>query len=149
MYEPDGPPAFGPRNLAAGDAGVLGNNTTRYVFPLAGKWTRLERTSDEAANARNVARESIARGQDVFMFRTFWIKDSMHLNELTGPCSKEIIAAYRALAGDAGGTSEPFLERYGPEGERDGHGERQIRNTAPHPRVGREWVASARARGSG
>ena len=37
LVEPDGPPAFGPRNLAAGDAGVLGNNTTRYVFPLGGQ----------------------------------------------------------------------------------------------------------------
>ncbi len=36
LVEPGGPPAFGPRNLAAGDAGVLGNNTTRYVFPLGG-----------------------------------------------------------------------------------------------------------------
>ena len=34
--KPGGPPAFGPRNLAAGDAGVLGNNTTRYVFPMDG-----------------------------------------------------------------------------------------------------------------
>src|SRR4029453_11072240 len=29
LIEPDGPPAFGPRNVAAGDAGVLGNNATR------------------------------------------------------------------------------------------------------------------------
>jgi hypothetical protein len=82
LAEPDGPPALGPRNLAAGDAGVLGNNTTRYVFPLGGKWTQLPRTGDEAANARSAARESIARGHDVFMFRTFWIKDSMHLNSV-------------------------------------------------------------------
>jgi hypothetical protein len=80
LVEPDGPPAFGPRHLAAADAGVLGNNTTRYVFPMGGKWARLERTSGELENARNTARESIARGHDVFMFRTFWIKDSMHLN---------------------------------------------------------------------
>ena len=80
LIEPDGPPAFGPRHLAAGDAGVLGNNTTRYVFPLDGKWTRLPRTGNEPENARNAARESIARGHDVFMFRTFWIRDSMHLN---------------------------------------------------------------------
>jgi hypothetical protein len=80
LVEPDGPPGFGPRNLAAGDAGVLGNNTTRYVFPMGGKWVKLPRTSSDADNARNVARESIARGHDVFMFRTFWIKDSMHLN---------------------------------------------------------------------
>jgi len=82
LVEPDGPPAFGPRNLLAGDAGVLGNNTTRYVFPLAGKWVQLPRTNNEADNARNAARESIARGHDVFMFRTFWIKDSMHLNSV-------------------------------------------------------------------
>src|SRR5687768_14353150 len=80
LVEPGGPPAFGPRRLAAADAGVLGNNTTRYVFPMDGKWTRLPRTDSQAANARNGARESIARGHDVFMFRTFWIKDSMHLN---------------------------------------------------------------------
>src|SRR6185369_4236292 len=82
LVESDGPPAFGPRNLAAGDAGVLGNNTTRYVFPLGGKWTHLARTSDETVNARSASRESIARGNDVFMFRTFWIKDSMHLNSV-------------------------------------------------------------------
>jgi hypothetical protein len=80
LIEPGGPPAFGPRQLAASDAGVLGNNTTRYVFPMDGKWTRLPRTDSQATNARNAARESIARGHDVFMFRTFWIRDSMHLN---------------------------------------------------------------------
>lgn len=80
LVEADGPPAFGPRQLAASDAGVLGNNTTRYVFPMAGKWKQLPRTTSESDNARAAARESIARGHDVFMFRTFWIRDSMHLN---------------------------------------------------------------------
>jgi hypothetical protein len=80
LVEADGPPAFGPRQLAAGDAGVLGNNTTRYVFPMGGKWKQLPRTGSEPENARNAARESIARGHDVFMFRTFWIRDAMHLN---------------------------------------------------------------------
>src|SRR6185436_13603966 len=82
LVEPDGPPAFGPRNLAAGDAGVLGNKTPRYVWPHGGKWAQRVRTSDETENARRAARESIARGHDVFMFRTFWIKDSMHLNSV-------------------------------------------------------------------
>ena len=82
LIEADGPPAFGPRQLAAGDAGVLGNNTTRYVFPMGGKWKQLPRNASEADNARNAARESIARGHDVFMFRTFWIRDSMHLNSV-------------------------------------------------------------------
>ena len=78
LVEADGPPAFRPRNLAAGDAGVLGNNTTRYVFPLGGKWG--PDAASDAGDSRRAARESIARGHDVFMFRTFWIRDSMHLN---------------------------------------------------------------------
>jgi hypothetical protein len=78
LVEPGGPPAFGPRNLAAGDAGVLGNNTTRYVFPLGGSW--VPGPVNGTADPRQAARESIARGHDVFMFRTFWIRDSMHLN---------------------------------------------------------------------
>jgi hypothetical protein len=82
LVEPDGPPAFGPRNLASGDAGVLGNNTTRYVFPMGGQWVRLGRAGSDEENRRRAARESIARGHDVFMFRTFWIKDSMHLNSV-------------------------------------------------------------------
>ena len=80
LIEPGGPKALGPQHLLEGDAGVLGNNTSRYVFPMQGKWTELPRGSDATQNARNAARESIARGHDVFMFRTFWIRDSMHLN---------------------------------------------------------------------
>ena len=33
-----GSSGFGPRNLASAPAGVLGNNTTRYVFPLGDAW---------------------------------------------------------------------------------------------------------------
>jgi hypothetical protein len=80
LVEEGGPPAFGPRAVAAGDAGVLGNNTTRWVFPIGDKWKKLPRTGNAANDALAAGRESIARGHDVFMFRTFWIKDSMHLN---------------------------------------------------------------------
>jgi hypothetical protein len=78
LVEAGGPPAFGPRNLAAGEAGVLGNNTTRWVFPIGDAW-RPAATAG-TPDATRAARESIARGHDVFMFRTFWIRDSMHLN---------------------------------------------------------------------
>ena len=73
--EPNGPPGLGVRNLAAGREGVLGNNTTNYVIPMGDVWAHLP-----ASDARSTLRESIARGQDVFMFRTFWIRDAMHLN---------------------------------------------------------------------
>jgi len=74
LVEADGPPAFGPRNLLKEDAGVLGNNTTRFVFPMGDAWTTPQ--PDDVAEMR----ASIRRGHDVFFFRTFWIRDSMHLN---------------------------------------------------------------------
>lgn len=77
LVEAGGAKAFGPRNLMLGDAGVLGNNTTRWVFPMEDVW----QAPAPGDNPRQVAeRESIRRGQEIFHFRTFWIKDSMHLN---------------------------------------------------------------------
>ncbi len=73
-----GPPGFGPRNLAAAPAGVLGNNTTRWVFPLGDAWQQPQTSTDAELDGR----AAIARGHDVFMFRTFFIRDSMHLNSV-------------------------------------------------------------------
>jgi hypothetical protein len=82
LEEAGGPSGLGPDAMRKGEAGVLGNNTTRWVFPMEDKWKSLPRTGDAAANARAAARESIQRGQDIYMFRTFWIRDSMHLNSV-------------------------------------------------------------------
>lgn len=80
LIEAGGPPAFGPLALAQGRNGVLGNNITNFVFPIGDSWKSLPRTGDKATDARYAFRESVARGHDVFFFRTFWIKDAMHLN---------------------------------------------------------------------
>jgi hypothetical protein len=80
LMEPDGPPGLGVRNLAAGREGLLGNNITNWVVPVGDSWKSLPQSQDAAIEARNRQRESIARGHDVFMFRTFWIRDAMHLN---------------------------------------------------------------------
>ncbi len=80
LTEPGGPPALGPAALAAGRTSVLGNNTTAYVFPIGDSWKKLPRTGDAAKDGQNAFRESVARGHDVFFFRTFWIRDAMHLN---------------------------------------------------------------------
>ena len=80
LTEPAGPPALGPAALAQGRIGVLGNNTSNFVFPIGDVWKILPRTGNKDTDARNAFRESVARGHDVFFFRTFWIKDAMHLN---------------------------------------------------------------------
>lgn len=82
LVEPGGPPALGPAALAGGSTGTLGNNTTRFVFPMGEAWKTLPRTGDAAADARSAFRESVARGHDVFFFRTFWIRDAMHINSV-------------------------------------------------------------------
>ena len=79
LIDADGPPAFGPANLAREEEGVLGNNTTRFVFPMGDAWKVAK--PGESAEQRAM-RDSIRRGHDVFFYRTFWIRDSMHLNEL-------------------------------------------------------------------
>ena len=80
LAEPGGPQALGPAALAAGRTSVLGNNTTAYVFPIGDVWRTVPRNGDAVHDAQAAARESIARGHDVFFFRTFWIKDEMHIN---------------------------------------------------------------------
>jgi len=77
LIEPDGPPGMGPFNLRDGAKGVLGNNTTRWVIPVGDAWTSAK--VGETAQQRAM-RDSILRGQKIFHFRTFWIRDSMHLN---------------------------------------------------------------------
>jgi hypothetical protein len=66
--------------MAEGSDGVLGNNTTRYVIPMEDRWADLPAGATREESERNAFRESVQRGHDVFFFRTFWIRDAMHIN---------------------------------------------------------------------
>jgi len=79
LVEPDGPTGFGPRNLAKGEKGVLGNNTTKWVIPVGDAWQKQKPGESDAEFAM---RQSILRGQKIFHFRTFWIRNSMYLNNV-------------------------------------------------------------------
>lgn len=80
LNEEGGPSGIGPQAMANGSDGVLGNNTTRYVFPMEDKWADLP-AGDSAEEAdRNAFRESVQRGHNNFFYRTFWIKDATHIN---------------------------------------------------------------------
>ncbi|MEO8313824.1 MAG: hypothetical protein ABI645_03420 [Pseudomonadota bacterium] len=82
LNEPDGPSGIGPQAMAKGSDGVLGNNTTRYVFPMEDKWAKLPAGTTPEEKTRNAFLESVQRGHDVFFFRTFWIRDAMHINSV-------------------------------------------------------------------
>jgi len=75
-----GPSGIGPQAMADGSDGVLGNNTTRFVFPMENKWADLPEGATENEATRNAFLESVQRGHDNFFYRTFWIKDAMHIN---------------------------------------------------------------------
>ncbi len=79
LTEPDGPPGMGPYNLSKGEKGVLGNNITKWVIPVGDAWQAKKPGESEAEFDK---RQSILRGQKIFHFRTFWIKDSMYLNNV-------------------------------------------------------------------
>ena len=80
LDEPEGPSGLGPRAMAEGSDGVLGNNTTRYVIPMEDRWADLPAGATPEEGERNAFRESVQRGHDVFFFRTFWIRDARHIN---------------------------------------------------------------------
>jgi hypothetical protein len=80
LDEAGGPSGLGPVALQNGRDGLLGNNTSNYVFPMEDKWAALPAGDDASEQARNEFRASVQRGHDVFFFRTFWISDAMHIN---------------------------------------------------------------------
>jgi hypothetical protein len=80
LSEEGGPSGLGVNAMATGQDGVLGNNITRWVFPVDEVWHDASEHNDAISQETAEFRESVARGHDVFMFRTFWIRDAMHIN---------------------------------------------------------------------
>ena len=84
LVEPDGPPGLGPRAMAEGRMHVLANNNRDPVFRVV---RRVEEARDASPRracpaASASLRASVARGNDIFMFRQFWIRDVAHINSI-------------------------------------------------------------------
>ena len=75
-----------PAGARSGCAGVGADRHVSETTPRtsSSRWATDGRRSRAAATRRamrrNAFRESVARGHDVFFFRTFWIRDAMHIN---------------------------------------------------------------------
>jgi len=76
LGEPGAPPALGPRAMADHRPGVLGDNDYDPVFQLFDAWKR------PYQSAQAEFRASVARGNDIFMFRQFWLRDATHINSI-------------------------------------------------------------------
>jgi predicted MFS family arabinose efflux permease len=73
LGEAGGPSALGPRAMLEHRPGVLGDNDYDPVFQLFDVWK---------TPGQSEFRASIARGNDIFMFRQFWLRDATHINSI-------------------------------------------------------------------
>ncbi len=76
---PGAPPALGPAALAGGKPGVLGDNLYNSVFLDFDAWRTKAPKDKKSVTA---FKQSVARGSDLFLKRTFWIRDSANLNSI-------------------------------------------------------------------
>src|SRR6185436_4786386 len=77
LVEPGGPAALGPANVARHSVHVL-NSAKTPGFHFFDMWT----AGSATANAQAEFRASVARGNDIFVNRRFWVKDVAHINSI-------------------------------------------------------------------
>jgi hypothetical protein len=87
LIEPGGPGALGPLNLFREAAGVL-NSPAKPVFLSFDPW-----------KTENEFRQSVARGNDIFLNRTFWVRDVAHINSigLGNPAKRSCAVCHNAV----------------------------------------------------
>ena len=84
---PGGPPALGPASLLRERAGVL-NSPGKPVFLSFDGWKN-----------DSEFRQSVARGNDIFLNRTFWVRDVAHINSigLANPAKRSCAVCHNAV----------------------------------------------------
>ena len=63
--------------MAKHRTGVLGDNDYDPVFQLFNGWKQPGQPTPQAE-----FRASVARGNDIFLFRQFWLRDATHINSI-------------------------------------------------------------------
>jgi len=104
----DGPPAFGPHNLARTPKRFLGNDTETPTFPMGNAWQNLD---GRTPVAQQEYRMSVKRGQDVFFTRTFIQGEVMGWNSLgVGSPIKRTCSSCHNMAMAGNGWDPGFLD---------------------------------------
>jgi hypothetical protein len=87
LIQANGPGALGPLNLFRETAGVL-NSPAKPVFLFFDPW----KTDSDF-------RQSVARGNDIFLNRTFWVRDVAHINSigLGNPAKRSCAVCHNAV----------------------------------------------------
>ena len=92
LVEPNGPAALGPANVARNAVHVL-NSAKTPAFHFFDTWQ-----AAPAADAKAAFRASVARGNDIFVNRRFWVKDVAHINSigLANPAKRSCAVCHNA-----------------------------------------------------
>jgi hypothetical protein len=80
LIEDGGPAGLGPFNLAKAEVGLVGEFSNTPVFQLFDKWR--PDSGKPVLTERDAFRASVARGQDLFIMRTFFVRDVAHINSI-------------------------------------------------------------------
>jgi hypothetical protein len=93
LIEPGGPAALGPVNVSQHSVHVL-NGVKTPAFHFFDMWLARSTTSDPQAEFR----ASVARGNDIFLNRRFWVKDVTHINSigLANPAKRTCAVCHNA-----------------------------------------------------
>ncbi len=150
LADAGGPPALGPWAMAKHRTGVLGDNDYDPVFQLFDAWKQ------PLQSAQAEFRASVARGNDIFMFRQFWLRDATHINSigLGNPLKRTCATCHNAqmtgqdlAAGwvDVGTTNYPTWTEaplYSESRELPVFKITCDKNVSPHPYLGRVIYSS-------
>ena len=82
LVEKNEPAGLGTKNLLSGKVHVLGNNNRDPIFHWFENWKKTETMPKELTDEQKAFRASVARGNHIFMFREFWIRDVTHVNSI-------------------------------------------------------------------
>jgi hypothetical protein len=94
LIEPGGPAALGPANVARHDVHVL-NSARTPGFHFFDMW---QQPATATGDPRAEFRTSVARGNDIFLNRRFWVKDVTHINSigLANPAKRTCAVCHNA-----------------------------------------------------
>ena len=82
LVENGEPSGLGTKAMVKGKVHILANNNKDPIFHWFETWKKPETMPKELTKEQQEFRASVARGNDIFMFRQFWIRDATHINSI-------------------------------------------------------------------
>jgi hypothetical protein len=82
LTDPGGPSGLGPKALARVPSAGWDFDESEPVFQLFEHWNKPAALADTLTSAQREFRASVARGNELFLTRQFWVRDVAHFNSI-------------------------------------------------------------------